>query len=584
MDKFKFQAKLIMENKLNFIHPWDMERCDEIYDIPKNWNISPNGDDEWVYMRSRMGYFDGLILLYEETKDIKYIDKIKEIILDFISQHKKLKSEKSTRTLDSGIRIVNILRILIYLEDKNLEYDKNILKHLSETCTYLFSNYISKYDQSNWGFIQMAGVYTFSIYFGENEKAKKALKYLKMQLKTQILEDGLHWEKSLTYHYQMIIYLIFIIYVQKRKNIKSNLNFFKSYLNKMTKAAKKLHYPDKTQINFGDSDDNEIESILALSDYILSKESEYKLTDISSLFIKEAKVKKMEVKKGLEESLFQQSGYYHIKNEDFSFSTYCTPMSSSHTHIDYLHFNYYNKQKIFVDSGRYTYRESKQRKYLKSIKAHNSILIDDNEVSEIKGSWEYEGYPIIFPITVYSTKIARIVKTAIFDTKNQAVIKRTYIILKENILVINQVFCKGKHKIKFFYHLYPNTDIKETKSGILLNNVVKFLINSYNIQNSTYSPYYNCLVINKEIIKEADFLDNYFEINAILNKDVQIKQVAVYQKEKKVEDDIALAYEIKIQDITYTIFIKNKEIYKGQKVFHVKGRPFYEEIKIVKDR
>ena len=116
------------------------------------------------------------------------------------------------------------------------------------------------------------------------------------------------------------------------------------------------------------------------------------------------------------------------------------------------------------------------------------------------------------------------------------------------------------------------------------NNVVKFLINSYNIQNSTYSPYYNCLVINKEIVKEADFLDNYFEINAILNKDVQIKQVAVYQKEKKVEDDIALAYEIKIQDITYTIFIKNKEIYKGQKVFHVKGRPFYEEIKIVKDR
>ena len=229
--------------------------------------------------------------------------------------------------------------------------------------------------------------------------------------------------------------------------------------------------------------------------------------------------------------------------------------------------------------------------------------------------------------------------------KNQAVIKRIYIILKENVLVINQVFCKGKHKIKFFYHLYPNTDIKETKSGILLNNVVKFLINSYNIQNSTYSPYYNCLVINKEIVKEADFLDNYFEINAILNKDVQIKQVAVYQKEKKVEDDIALAYEIKIQDITYTIFIKNKEIvkeadfldnyfeinailnkdvqikqvavyqkekkveddialayeikiqditytifiknkeiYKGQKVFHVKGRPFYEEIKIVKDR
>ena len=94
MDKFLEQAELILENKLNFIHPWDMERCETVYSIPNSWNETPNGDDEWIYMRARLGYFDGLILKYTLTKDIKYVEKIKKIISNFITHHKILKYEK----------------------------------------------------------------------------------------------------------------------------------------------------------------------------------------------------------------------------------------------------------------------------------------------------------------------------------------------------------------------------------------------------------------------------------------------------------------------------------------------------------
>lgn len=585
MKKFLNQAEKILKNKLNYIHPWDMERCTTYYEIPKSWNETPNGDDEWVYMRSRMGYFDGLIEAYKEKKDRKYPDKIFEIIYDFMENHKELKYEKSTRTLDSGIRIANILRFLIFLEKENIKYSKDIVKHLEKTCDYLFDSYISKYDQSNWGFIQMAGVYTYAVYFGDDKRKKKSYNYLKMQLETQILYDGLHWEKSMTYHYQMVIYLIWIVHISKLKKEKENIRFFKKYLSITTEAAKKLHYPDNTQINFGDSDDNEVESILALSDYILNKDSEYELSEISKMFIletKKIKNKRKNVQKK-EISIFNESGYYHLKNGNFSFSCYATPMSSAHTHIDFLHFNYYNKNKIFVDNGRYTYTETELRFLLKSAKLHNSIIIDDTESSVITGSWDYKNYPVILPINAYKSSDFDIVELSIFDTEKSCLINRKFLILGENVIVVNNIKCKGKHSATFTYNLFPKTKISENRNEILLNENIRFLINGYNFKDAYYSPSYNEIQNSKAIFKNVDFENEYFEINAILKKEVKLEKLKVYQKEKLVDDSIAQAFRISLKKDKYIVFIKSQETYEGQKVFHIEGKPFYGNLKCIKE-
>lgn len=572
-----------MKGKLNFIHPWDMERCSKIYPIPKNWNETPNGDDEWIYMRSRLGYFDGLILMYKMTKDKKYYHKIHDIIEDYITHHKVIKYEKSTRTLDSGIRLVNLLRTIIFFKENELKFDKNIIEHMSKTCDYLFESYISKYDQSNWGFIQMAGIYVYSLYFGDEEKKKKSFGFLQKQLKAQILADALHWEKSMTYHCQIMIYLLFIIYISRKVKEKVNITLFENYLKKVSSAAEKLHYPDNTQINFGDSDDNEIESILSLVKYIFHEKSEYKITGISKMFIPEAGVKyvKKDVKRST--AFFADSGYVHIRDNNFSFSAYLTPMSSSHTHIDYLHFNYYYKTKIFVDSGRYSYAETEERKYLKSLKAHNGMIIDENEGSKILSSWEYEGYPDVFPICLLRNEDGQIVKMAVFDNKNQALMTRCFVVIKENVIIINKVKCKGKHNLSMYYHLYPDTRISEEKNGIILNGETRFLIDKYKIEQSIYSPEYNKIKKSYKICKNSSFEDEYHEINCILKKDVNINKLAVFQDKKKVYDNIAVAFQIKAGEDSYILFVKQREIYSGQKVFHVDDIPFYESIKIIKE-
>lgn len=53
-------------------------------------------------------------------------------------------------------------------------------------------------------------------------------------------------------------------------------------------------------------------------------------------------------------------------------------MGSSHTLSDLNSICFHYKgQPIVIDSGRYTYKECEYRNFLKSCKAHSSIVIDD---------------------------------------------------------------------------------------------------------------------------------------------------------------------------------------------------------------
>lgn len=612
-EKIIEQAENIMCGNLNFVHPWDMERCEKYYKIPDKWNETPNGDPEWIYMRSRMGYFDGLILLYEKTKKIKYIDKINEILYDFIDSHKKLIPEESTRTLDSGIRIINILRLLHYYNDKNLKIDKKkIVEHLKDTIDYLFDHYISKYDLSNWGMIQMSAVYSLALYLSNNELKEKSFLLLKKQLDSQILDDGLHWEKSMTYHCQIVIYLIWIVYMSKKYDEKDNINYFKNKLFITSNATKKLHYPDMTQINFGDSDDPEIESIISLADYFLGIDSRYKITETSKLFIHDLYKYKCENKKiqntenlKLSNNLkrevysFNTSGYFHVREEDFSFSCYSTPMSSAHTNIDYLHFNYYKNGKIFVDSGRYTYTETELRMHFKSQEAHNSIIVDGIASSIPTHSWEYDNYPVVMPIATFDYGDYELVEMSYFEQERGYLATRKCVVIEDNVIIINLIRYKGKHEAHLRYHLYPNIKIEKINNlnntfvkldknyekiykGITLNDNTHFISQKYEIEDSLYSSEYNKIEKSKKIFKKIGFTDELFDIDFVINKNVIVEELDVYQKGVIVDLNIARAFKIITKNSKYILFIKSNETIKGNKVFHVENTPFYGNVKCIK--
>ncbi|MDS2584164.1 heparinase II/III family protein, partial [Streptococcus pneumoniae] len=53
----------------------------------------------------------------------------------------------------------------------------------------------------------------------------------------------------------------------------------------------------------------------------------------------------------------------------------------------------YQGQPIFIDAGRYSYREIYERYLLKSAWSHSTCIVDGKAPERITGSWEYEYYP-----------------------------------------------------------------------------------------------------------------------------------------------------------------------------------------------
>ncbi|WP_156299346.1 heparinase II/III domain-containing protein [Streptobacillus canis] len=577
VDKYLKQAKRIMDNKLNFIHPWDMERCSNYYVIPEDWNEYVNEDEEWIFMRSRMNYFDSLFLAYEKYLDNKYLDRVKELIFDFIDRHSELTYELSTRTLDSGIRIVNILRALVYLKELGYlleEEELKIVKHLDKTCLYLFDSFVEKYYHSNWGYIQMVGIYTFGLIY-KKSYAKKAKEYMEIQLNTQILADGLHLEKSMTYHYQMLIYTIWVVMIEKECKIKDD--FFLIYLSKMTDAAEKLHYPNLKQINFGDSDDDNIEDILSLANAILGRKSFYSLKETSLMFggTYTDNYRKINKKNNMNEYYLKDSGYYHLTNKNYSFSTYLTNMTSGHLHVDLFHFNYFNKKEILVDNGRYTYLENNEyRNYLKSALAHNTFILDNKEFIRIKNSWEYNGkYPLINPIDIMEDNGVRCVRLNVFDIESNSYFERKFILFEENVIIINKIYSKGKHNLKMRYHFHPKIEINELEDKLLLNKGIYFELGKYSLEKGIYSSKYNEKKESKFVNLEYDFENEIEIVHKILNKDVKVEVINT--------DKNILAFKVYTKNMQYIIFTKNEDNIMKQNVSYIENKPFYKNFKVI---
>lgn len=567
-DLYINQGKKIYENLYLFVHPFDMECSSKSFHILNNWDEAPNMDDEWIYMRARMSYLDSLFLCFEKEKDTKYLEKIKAIIYDYIDAHSPFVKSKSTRTLDSGIRIINIIRALIYFRELKYNIDENKIKnHLKENVNYLLNNYESKYDLSNWGFIIQCGIYTYAWYFDEIELKTKSKKQILSLLENQILSDGLHWEKSAMYHMQIIIYLVWIIKIEKDEKL---LHFLQT----TSDALKSIHDFNHNLIPFGDSDVVCVDAILSICDSILNIKSKYKLTIESLMWGNElCENYSYQFEQPSNFANFSESGYTFLNKDAFHFSHYNTPMSSSHTHLDLLHFNYYYHTPIFIDSGRGTYMEVDTRKILKEISSHNSINI--NRKKYIKASWEYYDYPVVNPTKSAHFDDGYIGESSYYIDGN--LVRRRYILINKLLLISDSVFSKNPFTQTTYFNLDSNVHLENN----LINDEVVFDYKNGVIKDKIYSKKYNEIIIGKQIVFESNEEKDYQNHYLIYPKNYEITKKVVYQKDQIVEDEIAYSYEI-MADENYLVFIKNKEIYEDQKCFHIGDVAVYGNVVVFK--
>ncbi|CCI84515.1 heparinase II/III family protein [Lactobacillus pasteurii] len=594
--KFISEANLLLNHDFKFDRRWDMERCTKIYHLDQlNFETIKNDDPEWNFMLNRMDWLNYLFLAGVLTNNSKYFVKAKELILTWINQHPIIINQNSTRTLDTGIRLVNWINCLTYLSWSNQITDAELEKissSIEKQILYLKENYVPKYQLSNWGSIQVCGILITLpfIYkdFENNDLYQWALNELKLQLNLQVLDDGMDWEQSPMYHVELLLALQHLLFFKPNKIIE---NLVLPIIKKMSNTLQQIVTPKKLLPNFGDSDQVSPNDILANSAYLLKDEQinyfgEFSYEDliyIGQNFLEYKKIGKRKPTNlnylGFSSGNFALRSNWQIDSNYLFFNN--GSMGSGHAHSDNLHLSIYGKgEPIFVDSGRYTYREDHPtRILLKSMQAHNSVLIDNYEPAKPNSSWDFDSYYKVLP-TFYNTKESiHYLEGSVVGNNPLEIWTRKVIMLECGVWIISdEVSISGNHEINQLWHLYPSTDYNDDIIKTP-NSSWKFIHSeSIELTDFPFSPKYNEIEQSKMITLKKSFTDNVSLSTILASTDLKIEKIPILQNfDRPVKEETAEGWKIITPSHEYCIAIFHQEVFTGKKIFSIDDTPFHHQ-------
>ena len=444
----------------------------KIYDLPHKINLVGtikfiNRENDWFDKFLDKGSRLELLNLHY----MNYISKLKRsdsilIIEDWIKNNpykKKYSWRYSWNSYALSIRILNWIDYILSIKNKNNKNESltSIQYSCLEQLNYLSNNL--EFDiRGNHIIKNVRSLLRGATYFSEKESInwiKKSLRILKVELDFQILEDGMHFELSPSYH--LIVLEDFIC-------IRRSLNFLKEkYPNKISKEII----------------DNLNSKILKMSKII------YLIThcdNLISLFgdggLNMANHPKLILKKVESENIFRQeenvnnfgswelknSGYYGFKTNKSSFifdCGYACPDSlPAHGHADTLSFEWslYGKR-LIVDPGTFEYHPGYKRNYSKATSSHNTLNINGLDQSEFWSSFRAgrRAIPIIIKKNLQKKSFRMI---ASHDGYNNLKNKPTHIrdiYIDNTKLIVNDEVSKGYFQKAFASILFsPNVIIE----------------------------------------------------------------------------------------------------------------------------
>lgn len=355
----RFDTEVIMKGDvelLNECHKLDLEK----------WQVE-NATPLWNYNLHYLEFLIPLAVKYCETQDESYYLKWKEIITSWINNCNRYSFEPYTISL----RIVNILICLDLLKERIKEEKQ--LQFLIEESLYKQYRYLEKHQErhllANHYFENIKALVIGSVYFQDEKRLEKYFQKLVEQLNEQILEDGIHYERSLMYH-KIILEDILRIYqafcTTERQEYAKHIE---PYIRKMFLAMKTLEAGFPRTPLFNDAGDNVAKS-----------------KKMIELACEEVVGKKIE---RLKQEDFGAAGYFRFDSKLINLIFDCgapgPKYMSGHAHNDALSVEIASGDRmIFVNSGTGLY-QGNQRQFFRSTKAHNTFAIDDGEQSELWG-------------------------------------------------------------------------------------------------------------------------------------------------------------------------------------------------------
>lgn len=456
---------------------------------------------------SRHQFFTALGQAYCYTGDEKYVHQFAELINQWISTNAYKVGVNWLCSMDIGFRAISWMWGRTFFGDSELldeDFWTQFHGVLASHAVYIYNNIEdwggikNNHFMSNGTALYLLGSAFPNLEHAKNWKAKgKAI--LEECMEKQVLDDGADYEMSTAYH-RLVLELLLVPYLFGQNTGDKFSPQYAEKLEKMFEFVAAYTKPDGEIALFGDNDDGRCQ-ILSEYSRIHINDHRYLLSTGAVLFERKEFASaasqffdeslwllgpdaKLEFEELYEPSFsesraFPEAGFYLMRNEKVWAFIDCGPRGipgaiGVHGHNDATSFELaFGNQSVVVDSGMFTYSRYPEVNYvMKSTKAHNLLIIDDEQISETpKDLWvigeDVHAEVLLFE---YDKSAARLhaIHHGYERLDDPVNVSREFIMSEDRFSVIDTATALDCHQIEVRFHtpLKP----KILGSNILLEN------------------------------------------------------------------------------------------------------------------
>jgi uncharacterized heparinase superfamily protein len=346
-----------------------------------------------------------------------------------------------------------------------------------------------------------------------NEHAEQyldlGLKLLDREISEQFLEDGAHFELSPMYHEILLwdlLELIDLANTSQNEKLMQRLPYWQKVATKALDWLKSMIHPDGEVSFFNDSSIGIAAKPQQIFDYALS----IGLSVIDTL---------------PNVITNKQSGYSRISSPLYTLfidhANVGPDYLPGHAHADTLSFELsVGNERVFVNSGTSLYGVSKERLRQRKTAAHNTVVVDGKDSSEVWSGFRVarRAYAKLLDVSQSVTEVCLRAEHNGYKRLKGKVTHSRGFTANNNEIQIKDDLTGQFNQASAFFHLHPGIELEIVSDHVVklvTKNKVKLTIDSTSsiqISDSTYHPEFGVSINNKQL--KMDLVDS--QLNTVI--------------------------------------------------------------------
>ena len=456
-------------------------------------DVQEAGDCKFVWEPNRHHQLVVLGRAYRLSGDIRFAHAVAEQLDSWLKQNPFGLGINWRSGLELGIRLINWVWALDLIEESGAIDDRlrhQILDSVARHIWEIDRKYSRGSSAGNHLIGEAAGVFVAASYFGNLRNASrwraKSRAILNREILNQIFPDGGILEQAIGYHFFVLQFFV-IAGITARATGQDMPEFYWSRLEKMFEFLGIISEGGDGVPLFGDYDDGYVLDLghdphdirewlsvgAALYDWADFKAWAGGYAEPVEWLLGEPGRQSFKAipelqKKEITSRAFEDSGYYLLQHGEFdspdriSVVFDCGPLGmgalAGHGHADALSFTLRAfGRDVLVDPGTYDYFSyPKWREYFRSTRAHNTVVIDGRDQSEMLGLFLWGRRAKADCLSWHPTDVGGKVigkHDGYIHLDDPVTHKRMLDLDGKDLVVRDDIIARGKHKIEVFFHL-----------------------------------------------------------------------------------------------------------------------------------